>query len=345
MQVDAQSAQAAYDAGDFHYCISVCSKALTVDNNNAQYLFLLSSSLRRIGNLREARRALILGALKFPGHVKFLIALSEVEYTLGNMQGAIDAAKAGAEIAPADVRLKGQMARSHALIGEIQRARELQMEFNLEVDDRSREQLEEAIEIAALWFDEKNVGPVNAGVDSTDLMTFSDAFTADALDLLRSPVGKQFFHGGTIITASGPITDRTVRNVGVALLGLKEFSKVYLSVYRIAHYIASRFGVCIFPDGPLQLVRYDGTENGHYSWHQDVGPGRHEYRRFTITSGVSPVNAYRGGELQVRSADGTRGLALGAGDVVAFRSALEHRVTPVSQGVRTVVVGWFRAVE
>ncbi len=102
--------------------------------------------------------------------------------------------------------------------------------------------------------------------------------------------------------------------------------------------------------GTGPIVRFDGRiyrrlpVAEHYdNWHDDLqGPSR--VVTMSVNLGTEP---YGGGELLLRRKGSTDVAAAvhntGPGDALLFRidPALEHRVTSVSDGVKTALAGWF----
>jgi hypothetical protein len=84
----------------------------------------------------------------------------------------------------------------------------------------------------------------------------------------------------------------------------------------------------------------------HHNWHNDVLDGR----RVAMSINLEP-DPYAGGTLQIRErATGTvieEVTNNSPGDAVLFRidPAFQHRVLPVSAGVKTAFAGWFRSAE
>ena len=87
------------------------------------------------------------------------------------------------------------------------------------------------------------------------------------------------------------------------------------------------------------------TENGHYTWHQDIGPGMLSKRKISITVQLSGPEEYEGGDLEVftggnyKEGDFIKS-PKGMGTVFIFPSYLLHRVTPVTKGIRRSFVLW-----
>ena len=93
----------------------------------------------------------------------------------------------------------------------------------------------------------------------------------------------------------------------------------------------------------IQFTEYYASENGHYTWHQDIGPGMASRRKISITVQLSDPEQYDGGELQLWQGGLESGAITahkGEGSVFIFPSYMMHRVTPVTRGVRKSFVLW-----
>lgn len=101
-----------------------------------------------------------------------------------------------------------------------------------------------------------------------------------------------------------------------------------------------RFNLVTAPEA-IQYTEYWESENGHYDWHQDIGPGVGSLRKISLTIQLSNPDEYEGGDLEiwcggnsVFKAEKQRGLAC------VFPSYMMHRVTPVTKGCRKSLVFW-----
>tara|TARA_Y100000385_G_scaffold247902_1_gene268287 strand:+ start:905 stop:1504 length:600 start_codon:yes stop_codon:yes gene_type:complete len=95
----------------------------------------------------------------------------------------------------------------------------------------------------------------------------------------------------------------------------------------------------------IQYTEYYATEKGHYTWHQDIGPGMLSQRKISITVQLSNPEEYEGGDLELFTGgnyeeDNFIKAHKGMGTVFIFPSYLLHRVTPVTKGVRRSFVLW-----
>jgi len=94
-------------------------------------------------------------------------------------------------------------------------------------------------------------------------------------------------------------------------------------------------------DEHIQYTEYLAEEMGHYTWHQDIGPGSASLRKISLTVQLSAPDEYEGGELQVwQGADHIISAERGAGVVFIFPSYMMHRVTPITKGIRRSFVLW-----
>lgn len=103
-----------------------------------------------------------------------------------------------------------------------------------------------------------------------------------------------------------------------------------------------KFNLHTMPE-QIQFTEYYATENGHYTWHQDIGPGILSKRKISITVQLSDPSEYEGGNLEMWSGGHESSVTTahkGAGSVFIFPSYMMHRVTPVTKGVRKSFVLW-----
>jgi len=89
-----------------------------------------------------------------------------------------------------------------------------------------------------------------------------------------------------------------------------------------------------------QFTEY--PEGGFYDWHMDTDVTmKHEppVRKISMTLLLSPENQFEGGDLELM-APGKK-VKLKQGHAIIFASFLNHRVAPVTRGVRQSLVMWF----
>ena len=90
----------------------------------------------------------------------------------------------------------------------------------------------------------------------------------------------------------------------------------------------------------LQLLHYKSAELAHYDWHIDCGGGYSSHRKISVSIPLTPRDQYKGGELVINN-NGTEMTAIDEqGSVSMFPSFQPHKVTPVTEGERWVIVIW-----
>jgi PKHD-type hydroxylase len=90
----------------------------------------------------------------------------------------------------------------------------------------------------------------------------------------------------------------------------------------------------------VQLGKYKAENKGHYDWHIDTfAPTNDIQRKLSISILLSDPSEFEGGELQFKGIE-DRKILVNRGSVVVFPSFVEHRVTPVTKGVRYSAVTW-----
>jgi PKHD-type hydroxylase len=89
-----------------------------------------------------------------------------------------------------------------------------------------------------------------------------------------------------------------------------------------------------------QIGRYKSTDEGHYDWHMDAfAPQNGIQRKLSISILLSDPSDFEGGELQFKGIEDQK-ILTAQGSIVVFPSFIEHRVTPVTKGVRYSAVTW-----
>jgi PKHD-type hydroxylase len=103
---------------------------------------------------------------------------------------------------------------------------------------------------------------------------------------------------------------------------------------------AADWGYLLGSQEATQLGRYKSTDEGHYDWHIDSYPPKEGIqRKLSISILLSDPSEFEGGELQFKGIENQKILTK-QGSIVVFPSFIEHRVTPVTKGVRYSAVTW-----
>jgi PKHD-type hydroxylase len=90
----------------------------------------------------------------------------------------------------------------------------------------------------------------------------------------------------------------------------------------------------------IQFAKYE--TNQHYNWHTDTFTlsGKDTDRKLTAVLLLNDPSEFEGGEFQVKLYSPYTA-PLQKGSIIVFPSILEHRVTPVTSGVRYSATMWF----
>jgi PKHD-type hydroxylase len=89
-----------------------------------------------------------------------------------------------------------------------------------------------------------------------------------------------------------------------------------------------------------QIGRYKSTDEGYYDWHMDAGaPQNGIQRKLSCVILLNDPSEFEGGVLELKSMEDQNVLNK-QGTIIVFPSFIEHRVTPVTKGVRYTAVTW-----
>ena len=89
-----------------------------------------------------------------------------------------------------------------------------------------------------------------------------------------------------------------------------------------------------------QITRYKSIDEGFYDWHMDsTRPENGIQRKLTCVILLNDSSEFEGGELQLKAYEGEN-MLIKQGSIIVFPSFIEHRVTPVTKGVRYTAVTW-----
>ena len=104
------------------------------------------------------------------------------------------------------------------------------------------------------------------------------------------------------------------------------------------------FNVSLYKQAPIQYTEYHGDESGHYNWHHDIDWLRNDGldRKLSVTVQLSNPDEYEGGKFSFGELEAPKEEMLKKkGTVLVFPSYIQHKVEPVTKGVRKSLVSWF----
>jgi len=101
----------------------------------------------------------------------------------------------------------------------------------------------------------------------------------------------------------------------------------------------------IHKQADIQFTEYHANEKGHYGLHHDVdwnSTGNFD-RKISVTVQLSDPSEYEGGSFEFTETESPDIEASKAkGTVLVFPSYLQHKVNPVTKGIRRSLVAWFQ---
>ena len=162
------------------------------------------------------------------------------------------------------------------------------------------------------------------------------------LDLfLEEEVDQIIELGDALVLSEGKIKDdkldHSIRNTRIA----------WIHPTTETHWLFDR-AIIIFssslPFSTLQSMQYTiyDSKGSHYDWHRDVGNGD-EIMKARVTVGIvqlSHPSEYKGGVLQIKHQDTVIDVMKMRGMVTTFPIQLEHKVSPVTSGIRKTLIMW-----
>ena len=174
---------------------------------------------------------------------------------------------------------------------------------------------------------------------SQEYYWFKNGFSKEHLNRLSKDIESIPFVDATTYTEPNP----TIRKSKVKWIPQNEtFEWLYDLIKELAVEANSiwKFDIHTIIEN-IQYTEYYAADNGHYTWHQDIGPGNASKRKISVTIQLSDATEYEGGDLQIwRGGNSIQTAPRGAGVSVLFPSYMMHRVSPMKRGIRKSLVLW-----
>ena len=114
--------------------------------------------------------------------------------------------------------------------------------------------------------------------------------------------------------------------------------KISVAIYNFNAHEGWKFNLVGMAERPM-MMEYEGGQ-GKYDWHIDLGPSKMaSTRKLGFTLFLN--DDYEGGEFQIKSGrENYIPPEQETGNILFFPTYLLHRVTFVTKGTRSVIVGW-----
>ncbi len=160
-------------------------------------------------------------------------------------------------------------------------------------------------------------------------------FSAEECRKMATLADPETIHDGQIGRGQNTeIRDSTVSYVKVYEDSLWVYEKLEKILFELNR--EYKFELNGFHEG-LQIAEYR-PPGGHYVWHNDFGPGIFSTRKLSMSVQLSDADEYEGGELEFM--DSSEPAPKDIGSLIVFPSYMQHRVKPVTSGVRRSLVAW-----
>ncbi len=136
--------------------------------------------------------------------------------------------------------------------------------------------------------------------------------------------------------------DTNKRTTTISWIPFNEMKEMYSDINKFIQ----KANLNHFGFGDIQITEQaqftEYPEGGFYDWHMDCDIAMaHEppVRKISMTLLLSPENQFEGGDLELMTPG--KKAKLKQGHAVIFASFINHRVAPVTRGVRQSLVMWF----
>jgi PKHD-type hydroxylase len=143
-----------------------------------------------------------------------------------------------------------------------------------------------------------------------------------------------------VVNAANPVVDPKIRRTDVVWSSHMQPLGCIARMYIETANQAAGWGYSLSEQENTQIGRYKSTNKGHYDWHMDASaPQNGMQRKLSISILLSDPSEFEGGELQFKNMEDNKVLTK-QGSIVVFPSFIEHKVTPITKGVRYSAVTW-----
>lgn len=169
------------------------------------------------------------------------------------------------------------------------------------------------------------------------------ALTAAECDAIVSRAESYEAQSATVGFDDTTRSDRSYRSSTIRWLDAGRDADI---VQRLMHFVQAsnrtNFGADIVAPYELQYTEYHGSSGGRYDWHQDVWleSSRPFDRKLSVVVQLSDPADYQGGAFEFFCVSHPGPTFAPRGSMLIFPSFLQHRVLPVTAGLRRSLVTW-----
>jgi PKHD-type hydroxylase len=166
-------------------------------------------------------------------------------------------------------------------------------------------------------------------------------FTVDQCNEIISTSGN--WVEGTVQKFNTSMTDQKHRSVEISKKNLPEevLEYIFEKIFHINKFSFRYHLEGYEPHDLPRVFKYSADRGDHYVWHRDTlsVPNKDSERKLSFSIQLSDPNSYKGGDLEFMP-DMPGIFKRAQGNICIFPSFLTHRVSPMTEGVRHVIVGW-----
>jgi PKHD-type hydroxylase len=146
--------------------------------------------------------------------------------------------------------------------------------------------------------------------------------------------------GQATVAIAQPVIDAKIRRTDIvwqeSAQPLGCIAKCYMEIANQS----AEWGYNLGGQEKTQIGRYKSTDEGHYDWHMDAdAPQNGIQRKLSCVILLNDPSEFEGGVLELKGMEDQNVLNK-QGTIIVFPSFIEHRVTPVTKGVRYTAVTW-----
>lgn len=180
------------------------------------------------------------------------------------------------------------------------------------------------------------------GLGDQPFVTWDDGFTNEEIDQLVSYGNNKRLHEAQVGGFEGTAPSE-IRVSKVTWFDLTDDTAwLYDKLAFIARQLNGQFyqfDLSGFVED-FQFTVYEGSQKGHYDWHQDSGANTTVPRKLSLVMQLSSPEDYEGGILELKTSKNDLQVERKRGLITVFPSYQLHRVTPVTSGTRLSLVAW-----
>ena len=167
--------------------------------------------------------------------------------------------------------------------------------------------------------------------------------SAAECDAVIEKAGQYSIQSATVGFDEAQRDDQAYRSSTIRWLDPDNEAELVKTLMRYVHASnRTNFGMDIVAPYDLQYTEYHGTAHGKYDWHHDVWleSPRPYARKLSFVVQLSEPEDYEGGAFEFFGLQQPGATFAPRGSMLIFPSFLQHRVLPVTKGIRRSLVSW-----